>query len=395
MATTATSGMPSTLNIPSADDTMEISSDAGRADHDIDIDFMGSEHGDHDIDWMLQDAASERGNLQASTDQQALNDDLMYVDADDEITYVEEPMQEDMPAQTEALTEPTDLDIHFDPHPATEETLFDATDDAQQELQEAYEQPDDETLIDFDTYSDHEEQQFIDNHTAQGDQAAVDGTTHEDNAVEEREAAPEQEFKVLEQTETQLDLAATADPTASGTQTADFAAITNKGEDLEAQSRPSHERYRDELSPSDVTPTSPKNANGHASPVKQQQIDSDLISREIAATHGQPSLEQPPVPLHGLSADATNNLGIASDALHPITVQYGRDEFPLFATSEDDDPNTYLLQDQLVASSTLIDFFRACRSVLDQDLNDDFQLEITINRLGLTIAEVSAQIPLS
>jgi hypothetical protein len=370
MATLATSGMASSLAVPAVDDTMEISSDAGRADQDIEIDFMDSEHGDEDVDWMLQDAASERGNPQAQADH-SHNDDFMY-DEGEEITYVEEEtMQDDGHNYTEAQDEAVDVDIEFEPHPATAGMLYDATQDAdlEQEQDQGSQQPEEETLIDFETFSEHGEEQAVEQQAQQTEEAAV---TYDDTAFEEQPAA-------LDALEAPTDVASYE----AGTSWDDAGASVANAELIADELAPAHiEDVTDTELLATKQPSELEATSLHEPPAQE-----DLTAAPNTVQQDQSFItDAAPVP----AAEPSSSSGAKSN-VHPITVFYAFEgfEYSLFPQSEHDDPNTYLLKDTSVASSTLTDLFRACRSVLDQQVNDDVELEFYIDSLHLTISEVS------
>lgn len=375
-----TSGIQATLSVPTADDTMEISSDAGRADQDIDIDFMGSEHGDNDVDWMLQDAASERGNAQADAGQ-THNDDLMYDDGE-ELTYVEEDaMQDDVPEYTEVQTETADLEIDFDPHPATEETLFDV--DAEE--QHDYQQPEEETLIDFDTFDEH-----VEHHGDEAQAPSAEGVVEPFGPVDRHFDATEGHVaEVSAHTGDSADQTTDAWNESTAPQAAPPAteletAVQHREEDVVGQTHEESVALPEELSAVQATPQYDLTVFG------DPDKGADATQGEwTAATVEDTVAEGTENPPQGDTISATS----AAPSLHPVKVTWTSNEttleYSLFQSSVDDDPNSYFLQDSSVASSTLTDLFRACRSVLDQQLTDDIELELYVHPLQLTISEVS------
>ncbi len=77
--------------------------------------------------------------------------------------------------------------------------------------------------------------------------------------------------------------------------------------------------------------------------------------------------------------------------IHPVTVIYQSSEMSLFpiADQAQEYSHTYLLNDETLAGESIITLFRACREVLAGSLEDDEELEIMIEELGLQISEVS------
>jgi hypothetical protein len=374
MAMMATSSM---LNLPVADDTMEISSDAGRADQDIDIDFMGSDHGDNDIDWMLDDVPAQPT--------QEHNDDFMYDDGD-EITYVEEEaMQDDPPLRIEGPTDTVELDIDLDPHPVTEETLFDATENIDAQPEQAFDAHQEETLIDFDTYSNHDEQQFEEDQTVT--EFDTVGALH--SQVKATIEGQEQTGTEQAVTPDEKDVAQKDVPDDVGATSEQSPARPSSAADIhqDAEGYTDTVQEHEEDNQSQPRKTSSRDSSPRVTTENQQEAASETISSQQYVNSG--PLSQA---LGTEIPDTVQQPITSSDTIHPITVyQVHKDvECSLFPTSESDDPNTYLLQDPLVASSTLIDFFRACRSVLYETVKDDKELEIFVDGLDLIISEVSA-----
>jgi hypothetical protein len=80
------------------------------------------------------------------------------------------------------------------------------------------------------------------------------------------------------------------------------------------------------------------------------------------------------------------------NALRPapeVIVVYQSIEYGLFSTSESDDPDSFFLSDVSITEKSLIDFFKAIREVIHEDLTDEEELCISVEELGLEIDEVS------
>jgi hypothetical protein len=71
-------------------------------------------------------------------------------------------------------------------------------------------------------------------------------------------------------------------------------------------------------------------------------------------------------------------------------VSYKDAEYSLISSSEDDDPDTFFLNDASLISAPLPRFFAALREVLHEDLTSDDELFLIIDDLGLETCEVSA-----
>ncbi|KIW04892.1 hypothetical protein, variant 1 [Verruconis gallopava] len=383
MATMATSGMPSALGVPTADDTMEISSDAGRGDQDIDLDFMGDDDANNGVDWMLQDAATDRGNQQASG-QHASADDLMYDDGD-EISYAEEDtMEDDTPAHTETHNNPQDVDIDLDSRPATAETLYDATEDVDLEVDNTYQEQEEETLIDYETLEDQGDQ--LVEPTQELNAVSTTSAIEEPLANEKPELAPHVEA-ISKQPTKPPQVGNEPSLVSDGIAPKDFAKSTDASSQAMGQDDliPPVEEEVQHLESSKPFLSSQAHSNQHEAVATSKDDLATDGADKLTRAHSGPDSELASAP-EAATTTQINNL----TPLHPVTIYYASSvEYSLFPTSEHDDPNTFLLQNSSVASSTLIDFFRACRSVLDQDLNDDLELELYIDSLNLTIPEDS------
>lgn len=77
--------------------------------------------------------------------------------------------------------------------------------------------------------------------------------------------------------------------------------------------------------------------------------------------------------------------------LHAVVVSYQENEMFLFppAAEDQDDNQTYCLTNETLAADPIQDLLKECRHVLEGSLNDQEELEIEIEDLGLKIGEVS------
>ena len=91
----------------------------------------------------------------------------------------------------------------------------------------------------------------------------------------------------------------------------------------------------------------------------------------------------------GLDQDAASDLDEHTSRLHPIKVYYEDTEMSLFPPSSEDAQETYFLQDESLATSSISDLFSAMRSVLADTVGNDDELELGIDVLGLSLGEVS------
>lgn len=81
--------------------------------------------------------------------------------------------------------------------------------------------------------------------------------------------------------------------------------------------------------------------------------------------------------------------------LHPVLVNYQDNEISLFPPKNDrlDDSQTYFLQDERYAWDSLQDLLNACKTILEEDIEDYEELEISFQGLDLCINQVCLPIP--
>lgn len=78
---------------------------------------------------------------------------------------------------------------------------------------------------------------------------------------------------------------------------------------------------------------------------------------------------------------------VSSSALPHIIVSWDGKDYPLFSTSESDDPDSYFLSDTSILNKPLVKFLEAIRDVVHSDLSDEDELVLSIDDLGLEISE--------
>ncbi|KAI9814212.1 MAG: hypothetical protein M1827_003378 [Pycnora praestabilis] len=75
---------------------------------------------------------------------------------------------------------------------------------------------------------------------------------------------------------------------------------------------------------------------------------------------------------------------------HPIIVLYGESEISLFPPSNQDNSNTFFLRDKALANGSIKALLAACKVVLANNVDDNDELEIRFEELGLYVSEDSA-----
>ena len=109
---------------------------------------------------------------------------------------------------------------------------------------------------------------------------------------------------------------------------------------------------------------------------------------EQGAGHYQPEGE--------LDEDGSSEEDDTVPPLHPVAVKYQNEEMSLFQSKESEVEHspTFLLQDQALASQSILDLLNACRDVLAGSVDTSEELCLGMDDLGLDFCEVS-EIPRS
>jgi hypothetical protein len=89
------------------------------------------------------------------------------------------------------------------------------------------------------------------------------------------------------------------------------------------------------------------------------------------------------------SDDAPTEQTASITSIHEVVVVYQDSEYSLFSKSETDDIDSYFLSDLSIMDKPLGDFFDAIRDVIRDDINDEEELCLSVEDLGLEIEEVS------
>lgn len=86
-------------------------------------------------------------------------------------------------------------------------------------------------------------------------------------------------------------------------------------------------------------------------------------------------------------SEAEQYSSVASATLPHVIVSWDGKDYPLFSTSESDDPDSYFLSDTSILDKPLVRFLEAIREVVHGDLGDEDELVLSIDDLGLEISE--------
>lgn len=365
---TASQSLPG-LEVTAPDDDMEITSDLGHADDDIDIDIdiSGDYQRDQDEDFMLEDARSEAGLDSHQATYADNNDDIML---DGENDNVEDGvMRDDITVPDEHLTDVSEM-VQED---ATSSNVVNN---------------------DVDTVN------FVD---YEFDEEAPKQSDHDNDFN------PEEAHAVYEQTTDNM-APITADQHGS---TKNIQSVSLKPPPSPAQdkqepyppSKPSPEingsdepremTHEEKLAEVNLQKEDEvRQSSGRSSPVPEEKNSEQTHEQD----YSQEQLEQEQLEqnqeVHERSISTSNPLSQQGDtfqaqpsSLHPVIVTYLDNEISLFPPREQDQSETFFLQDESIAYQTIGELLQACRTVLGETIRDEDELEMDIADLGLCISE--------
>lgn len=387
------------LQPPSNDDTMEISSDFGALDGDIDIDLdgVGEQMRYEDDDQMIDDVKSDRGNnpdddvmldddvtsnhgdreMQEAAPNQEVDEDLL--DFSDIETEDAPPLERPVPPQAELLVEPQI-------QPAACVSMSAPASVADEPIERVQSEAAAQLLtegVDVIDHSGHEHQPTEQPHVTapSAHNSGPQSSQQEEHELSETEhVEPENEVSHLE--------APAYVPEDAAPAVAETVESTLQQSDEHAGPIP-------ELTSSEV-------------PQEPTLETVDETNAEAVALN---TSEQPAAQSIGLSVDTEPiRAGETSEqdytrerqhssptvtGLHSTVVEYDGNEIYLFPSREPQGSEQYLLENENLATTSLGDLLQACRSVLGESLSEDEELVMGVEELDLYISEVSQQSYLS
>ncbi|TKA67923.1 hypothetical protein B0A49_05673 [Cryomyces minteri] len=365
------------LSVTVPDDSMEISSDYGRADDDIeiDIDITGAQDNERDDDYMLEDANPEIDLTSHQHDVEYTNDDVML----DEDVFAEEDgdMQDDITVPDEELRDASEIGQYsVAPTPKQSELETQAHDEfAHPEDHYAANEVDEEISHVPEEHHEYQDEIYYNDDVAQSSETApvaegLEGTAqHDGNAFVNAEQGVHQ----ADDHDCQKSLAENAVHAASideNTNTAAAEAPQDKSID-ESTENTADVINGEQRQFSDV--------------IKSPADSGDALVKEQRASSYEDAENGHTEDVHH---DGESHSPIVT-ALHPTTVMYQGDEMSLFPSRAQKSSEMYLLQDENLVNGSIGDLLQACRSVLDKDVSDDDELVIEVAELGLYISEDS------
>ena len=128
-------------------------------------------------------------------------------------------------------------------------------------------------------------------------------------------------------------------------------------------------------------------------------LPDDSEIRDLDSPVAQVEQEQPhpePIEAYYRPEGEPDEDGSSEDAdvvssLHPVVVKYQSEEMSLFQSKESEVEHspTFLLQDQALASQSILELLNACRDVLAGSVDGSEELSLRMDDLGLDFSEVS------
>lgn len=92
---------------------------------------------------------------------------------------------------------------------------------------------------------------------------------------------------------------------------------------------------------------------------------------------------------HAAAARQRHSQSPTITGLHPTIVEYETNEIYLFPSRDSSISSTYLLQDENLVTTSLGDLLQACRTVLADNISENEELVLGVKELGLYVSEVS------
>ncbi|KAF2396008.1 hypothetical protein EJ06DRAFT_253613 [Trichodelitschia bisporula] len=335
------------LQLSTLDEDMEMSSDIHGVDIDIDLTASPGPEGDHDIDYMIEDALDEGAHEEG--------DDIMLDEFD-----------EMMPDEDMVQAEPADFG-------ASHETT----------------QPDS-----FAVEATGELNQNPHFHLSFPDDGLPPTQVSEDHDVHPSSSKTESQNETAETTQSVLTHEKQPTPVQSPpSQHVEDASAQITYEEADQVSTDNLPTEQDKPSLGTDNPTEADNktdlSNPHATddaPVGQHQVAAEELPEpanvETDAHDEQSGTHDPEHEDYEEHSDV--------DSIHPVTVYYEGNTLSLFPPMDENEVETYLLADQSIADEGLDALFQACREVLGDSIGDDEHLQLHVQTLDLGISEDSA-----
>ena len=161
---------------------------------------------------------------------------------------------------------------------------------------------------------------------------------------------------------------------------------------------PDSENLASEFSEHESRTASPVQRSPKSTVIAQAPKSPPVPSRKHESTSPDPTSEHHESNLASKSVSGDGITTIKNTSLdektivpshQDVMVVYQSVEYALFSSSELDDPDSFFLSDMSIAEKPLADLFKAVRQVIQEDLGDEDELCIAVEDLGIEADEVS------
>ncbi|KAJ9638239.1 hypothetical protein H2199_006926 [Coniosporium tulheliwenetii] len=355
-----------TLSVTAADDDMEISSERGHVESDIEIDFDLTEAADggQDDDYMLEDIRSPAAQASHQSGIQTSNDDIMV---DEDAQLEDGSMRDDITVPDEHLTDVGEF-MHDDT------VISDIQQFAGVEVPGVP-----EIVIESDQANDQVDEEITWRPEAvrnlSQDAASYPNGSISDTANVVRDGADQKD-----DSETRAEADVEEHPLDEAPIVVEEDQAKTPAVELASVPDDDDKAYH----VNDAAASMQEEETGTVDPDSHQgenQPDDEHLKAGREVSGGVGGHEQ-----HG-------GIQSASDRPHPVIVFYQGNEISLFPPSEQDASETFFLQDESLAHRSIYDLLQACRQVLGETIHEEDELEINIAELGLCISEDSSPCP--
>lgn len=386
-----------TFGLQQPEDSMEISSEYGNMDADIDIDLDAPDAVDTNMhSFQQQSFQQDDHHMQEDPKSDRLDDDLMIDDSNlddpDRIMQDDAPVpqeqdeelldfsedEEDVPMNAAEHTEP---ESHLEPQyqapieqsAPVEEPVEHVQSEVASELLTKGVQPVDNTATQTeDTQQQSEAQQPIRDQDATNEKpenVAQAQSTHEVTSE------PQPETQEEAQPSPAADSAEQTKPSAHETviESTEFPNATNDNVDESAHAaHPTENEHKEQ-------------GNDNVETGVAQEADEESFQPSL--TRQETDLSNYTVPEDYSRERQANSPTVTG--LHPTIVEYQENEVYLFPSRDPAVPEQYLLQNENLVTTSLGDLLQACRTALGDGISEDEELVLGVEELDLYVSEVS------
>lgn len=357
-----------TMEVPTADDTMEMASPVpGHDDFEIDLDVMEDQTSNPDKD-MMGDGDYPDDAIDIDYQRDGANDADMMDD----------------------VAEPTMVDAD-DQYPETNENemQYAAAEPYEAEMEDGSEEYNDVPMPKINDQGPITlQEENVSKAEGAVEPAESNGVTEEIKDTEQPTQESLQEFKGKHATE------AIEVPHADVEQRdrPDFEKVA--AEPSLDQQQPEHLEHEvsetNQTEPTEPHPPQPDAGNVNQSELKQAEEKDETVEMQPPVDHPEPQPAEPPAEKVGhiqKGEEQRMNAGNRT-GLHPIKVYYQDNEISLFPPREGDDSETYFLGNENLAYENFGKLFESFRGVLQEHIGENEILVVDIDAMNIQLTEV-------